>query len=63
MGYAEAVVLLLKLGWEIWATIKERNSEIKKQRTETAQSGIRGVIDRDASRVNAAIDHLRRLRK
>lgn len=62
MGYAELAVLFLKIGWEIWQGIKEKNNEIKKERTKHTQSGVRGLIDHDASRVNAAIDNLRRLR-
>jgi len=54
---------LLGLGIEIWHSIKEKNDEIKKEKTKEAQSGIRGIIDGDASRVNAAINRLRRLRK
>lgn len=41
---------------------KEKNEELKKQKTEALQSGVRAIVDRDASRLNNAIRDLNRLR-
>lgn len=54
---------LLGLGIEIWHSLQEKNNEIKKEKTKHAKAGVEAIIDGDASRVNAAIDNLRRLRK
>lgn len=42
---------------------KERNDELRKQKTSEIQSGVRGLIDSDESRVNIALNNLRRLRQ
>ena len=62
MGWLQAVVLVLQLIFRIWDAIKERNDEIKKKKTEALQSGLRGIVDGDSSRVTASFDVLNRLR-
>ena len=43
-------------------TWKEANDEKKKQKTEALQSVIRGVVDRDASRITLGFDRMRSLK-
>ena len=70
MGWAAILGAILTLAVEIFKLIREVRSdkkeekiELKKQKTEHVQSGIRGIIDGDASRITSAIDGLRRLRQ
>lgn len=51
---------LIVLGVKIWDAVKESNEEIKKKKTEALQSGVRAIVDRDASRLVAAFDELRK---
>lgn len=51
---------LITLGVKIWDAVKETNVEIKKKKTEALQSGVRGLIDRDPSRIVSAFDELRK---
>lgn len=53
---------LLTIGVKIWDAIKESNAELKKQKTEALQSGVRAIVDKDVSRLNTAISDLNRLR-
>jgi hypothetical protein len=53
---------LMKLIREVRSDAKEQNAELKKQKTETLQSTLRGIIDMDESRINSGFDKLRRLR-
>ncbi len=54
---------LLSLLDKIWDAHKEHNEELKKQKTEALQSGVRAIVDKDVSRLNVAIADLQRLRK
>lgn len=56
IGYALQIIL-----WVLDA-IKENRDEIKKQKTDAIQSGVRGVIDGDAPRIVASFDRLRSLK-
>lgn len=56
-GTALRIVLWILNTW------KEANDELKKQKTEALQSAVRGIVDMDDSRVNAAFDKLHRLRQ
>jgi prephenate dehydrogenase len=56
-------VEILKLINDVRADNKEAAVELKKQRTAQIQSIARGIIDRDASRINDAFNNLRRLRE
>lgn len=62
MGWIQLAVLAIQLIIKVWDAVKESNDELKKKKTEELQRGLRGVIDRDASRINASFDNLRRLR-
>jgi hypothetical protein len=53
---------LIPLVFRIWDTIKESNDEKKKQKTEALQSGVRAIVDKDASRLNDSIRTLNSLR-
>lgn len=54
---------ILKLIREVRSDKKEEAIELKKLKTEQVQRIARGIIDRDASRINAGFDELRRLRE
>lgn len=54
---------IIKIIRDVKAENKEEAIELKKQKTEVIQSLARGIIDRDASRINSDIDRLRRLRE
>jgi len=62
MGWLALLLNLITLIFKIWDAIKERNDEIKKKKTEALQSGLRGIVDGDASRVTASFNTLNRLR-
>lgn len=62
MGWIQLAILAFQFILKVWDAIKERNDEIKKKKTEALQKGLRGVVDRDASRIVGAFDDLRRLR-
>ena len=62
MGWIQAIVLGFTLILKVWDAIKERNDEIKKKKTEALQSGIKGLVNRDASAITAAINDINRLR-
>jgi len=51
MGWVQLALFVFQLVFKIWDAINERNAEIKKKKTEALQSGLRGVVDRDASRI------------
>lgn len=42
---------------------REKDEELKKQKTKVLQSGLRAIIDQDVSRLNTAIVDANRLRK
>lgn len=54
---------IITLAMKIWETNKEKDEEKKKDQTSVIQSGVRGIIDGDATRIVAAFDRLRRLRE
>ena len=56
MGYIQLAVLVLQIFVKIFDAAKEKNAEIKKAKTEALQSGVRGIIDKDVSRVTSAFD-------
>ena len=58
MGYIQIAVFLFQIIFRVWDAIKEKNEESKKQKTEALQSGLRGVIDRDPSRITASFSRL-----
>lgn len=62
MAWLELAVLVFKFAFAVWDAIKERNEELRKKKTEALQSGLRGIVDRDPSRIVGAYDNLRRLR-
>lgn len=61
MNWVTLITALLTLILKIWDAIHEHNKEKKKAKTEALQSGVRAVIDRDASRLNAAISDFNRM--
>jgi hypothetical protein len=63
MGWIPLILAVLQLIIRIWDALKEKNVEKKKQQTEALQSGVRAIVDRDASRLNSVILELDRLRK
>ena len=70
MGWTAILGAALTLAIEIFKLIsetraeqKEQKVELKKEKTEILQSIARGIIDRDASRINAGFDKLHRLRQ
>jgi len=65
-GILAAITLvgqLLSLFNKIWDANKEKDEALKKQKTEALQSGVRAIVDKDVSRLNASISDLNRLRK
>lgn len=63
MGWIPLILAVLQIITRIWDAVKEHNVEKKKQKTEALQSGVRAIVDRDASRLNASLLELDRLRK
>ena len=61
MGWGAVILAVLQIFIRIWDVLKESNVEKKKQQTEALQSGVRAIVDRDASRLNSAIHDLDRL--
>ena len=61
MGWIQVIVFAFQLLFRILDAIKEHNEEKKKQKTEALQSGLRGIVDRDGSRVSVAFGELNRL--
>ena len=62
MGWGAVILAVLQIFIRIWDVLKESNVEKKKQQTEALQSGVRAIVDRDASRLNSVIHDLDRLR-
>ena len=62
MGWIPLLLAVFQLIFKTWDAIKEHNDELKKKKTTALQSALRGVVDRDASRVTASLDSLNRLR-
>ena len=62
MGWLALIGYALQLVIWVCNTAKEINDEARKQKTEAIQSVVRGIVDRDASRINGAFDRLRRIR-
>lgn len=60
MNWGEVVLAVLQLILFVAQTWKEKNDARKKIRTEWLQSGLRGIIDHDKSRVGRAFDALYR---
>jgi hypothetical protein len=62
MSWPAAVGFCLQI--IIWClnTWKEVNDDKKKQKTEALQSAVRGVLDRDAGRINDAFQRMRDIR-
>lgn len=54
---------ILKLVNDVRQEKKENSVELKKKKTEIVQSIARGIVDRDASRINDGFDRLRLLRE
>ena len=63
MAVIELVKEVLKLINRYQTRKDENEKERIKRATEAAQSGIRGIIDRDESRIRLAFDRQRELRK
>ena len=53
---------VLGLAVRIYDAQKEKENDVKKQKTEILQSGLRAIVDRDSSRLNVSIQQLARLR-
>lgn len=62
MGWLQLAVLAFQVIVRIWDAVREKSLEKRKMQTEALQSGIRGIVDRDVSRINAAINDLNGLR-
>lgn len=62
MGWLQIAGYVLQIVLWILNATKEKNDELKKKKTEALQSGLRGIIDRDSSRVTLEFDRLNRLR-
>lgn len=62
MGWVQLAVFVFQLIFKVWDAIKEHNDDVKKQKTEALQSGLRGIVDRDPSRVTNAFDSIKRLK-
>ena len=56
MGYIQLAILFFQMVVKLWDAVHEHNLEVKKKKTEALQSGLRGVIDRDSSRITASFD-------
>ena len=63
MGWGAVVLAILQIIIKIWDAIHEVNVETKKQKTVALQSGVRAIIDKDASRLSISILELERLSK
>lgn len=70
MSWVAVVVAIFQFAFEILKLINRNQEkadaaekERVKQSTEAIQSGVRGVIDRDESRIRAAFERVRDLRK
>ena len=61
MGWIELAIAIITLINKAWNTIKEYNDELKKKKTEILQSGLRGVIDRDKTRITQSFDDFNNL--
>ena len=61
MGWVTVIASILQITLKIWDAIHERNIEIKKKKTEILQSGLRAIVDRDASRLNSVINDINRM--
>jgi hypothetical protein len=62
MSWIQVIGAVLQIIIWILNAIKEKNDESKKSQTEIIQSGVRGLIDRNASRIVDASDRMRRMR-
>ena len=62
MGWLAIIGTALQIIAWCLNTWKEANDEKKKQKTEALQSAVRGVVDRDAGRINDAFQRMRDLR-
>lgn len=63
MGWIQLATIVFQLALKLWDAKSEKDQEIKKAKTEAVQSGVRGLIDDDSSRIVSAFDDLRRLRR
>lgn len=63
MTWFATIGALITLIIKIFDAIQEVNNEIKKQKTEALQSGLRAIVDKDTSRLNDCIVRLEQLRK
>lgn len=61
MGWPQLLAGAIALIIKIWDALNERNDEIRKKKTEALQSGLRGIVDRDISRVTKAFDDINRI--
>ena len=52
---------VLSLINKIWDANKEKNEQIKIEKTKALQSGVRAIVDKDVSRLNTAINDFKRL--
>lgn len=62
MGWVALATAIFQLILEIFRMWKEGNDETKKKKTEIQQSILRGIVDRDASRISGGFDQLNRMR-
>lgn len=60
MTWVEIIGAILRIILFVLTEMREKNGERKKIRTEWLQSGLRGIIDHDKSRVGRAFDALHR---
>jgi hypothetical protein len=70
MSWLAIITVIGQLLLEIFKLINDSRAkkeagdvELKKQKTEILQSGLRGIIDGDLSRLNSAFEQLRELKK
>ena len=62
MGWIQLAVLAFQLILKIFDVFREADLEKKKKKTEALQSGMRGIVDGDRSRITASIDSINRMR-
>jgi len=61
MNWIQLAVMVIQLIVRVWDAIREKNIETKKRKTEALQSGLRGIVDRDAGRITSAFDDINKL--
>lgn len=58
MQFATAAVTLILKIFDVW---KERNNEKRKEKKAAFDSGVKAILDRDASGLNSSIERLNRI--